>query len=74
MEKSSTQGGKIMLIKITGKNEMLEKLNTAKQMIDEAEKILWGLNSTMDIEIVEDSPKDPDEVLAETYMKTTFRR
>ena len=63
-----------MLIKITGKNEMLEKLNTAKQMIDEAEKILWGLKSTMGIEIVEDSPKGPDEVLAETYMKTTFRR
>lgn len=63
-----------MLIKVTGKNEMLEKLNTAKQLIDEAEKILWGLKFTMGIEIVEDSPKDPDEVLAKTYMKTNFRR
>ena len=29
-----------MLIKVTGKNEMLEKLNTAKQLIDEAEKLI----------------------------------
>lgn len=47
-----------MLIKITGKNETLEKLDEAKQKIEEAEKILWRLSSEIQLEITEDSTEN----------------
>ena len=47
-----------MLIKITGKNETLEKLDRAKQKIEEAEKILRMLPSEIQLELTEGSTEN----------------
>lgn len=50
-----------MLIKVTGKEETLEKLEKAQKLIDEAGKILWSLPSGMGIDIREEENEEKHE-------------
>lgn len=46
-----------MLIRIEGKSEALENLNKAKELISEAEKILYRLPIQIGFEIIDDTKK-----------------